>query len=138
MIVQEFYYDEKIFLTIVHENMDEDVKNRNIDDSININEHIISFNESYVDEFNLDDNDYLFIEGFLDCNNEKNPYKDCCAFYKEFADLNYDNPFEDNSPTLPLKEYNLLSNFIKEYTNYNFTKMFLWKMYYFSHQSKLS
>lgn len=36
MIVQEFYYDEKIFLTIVHENMDEDVKNRNIDDSINI------------------------------------------------------------------------------------------------------
>ena len=68
MIVQEFYYDEKIFLTIVHENMDKDVKNRNLDDSININEHIISFNEYYVDEFNLDDNDYdLFIEGFLDC-----------------------------------------------------------------------
>lgn len=30
MIVQEFYYDEKIFLTIVHENMDEDVKNRTL------------------------------------------------------------------------------------------------------------
>lgn len=132
MIVQEFYYDEKIFLTIVHENMDEDVKNRNIDDSININEHIISFNESYVDEFNLDDNDYLFIEGFLDCNNEKNPYKDYCAFYKEFADLNYDNPFEDNSPTLPLKEYNLLSNFIKEYANYNFTKCSFGNVLFFS------
>ena len=132
MIVQEFYYDEKIFLTIVHENMDEDVKNRNIDDSININEHIISFNESYVDEFNLDDNDYLFIEGFLDCNDEKNPYKDYCAFYKEFADLNYDNPFEDNSPTLPLKEYNLLSNFIKVYANYNFTKCSFGNVLFFS------
>lgn len=82
MIVQEFYYDEKIFLTIVHENMDEDVKNRNIDDSININEHIISFNESYVDEFNLDDNDYLFIEGFLDCNDEKIPIKIIVHFTK--------------------------------------------------------
>lgn len=86
MIVQEFYYDEKIFLTIVHENMDKDVKNRNLDDSININEHIISFNEYYVDEFNLDDNDYdLFIEGFLDCNNEKNPYNIIVHFTKNLS-----------------------------------------------------
>ena len=69
MIIQEFYYDDEIFLTIVHENMDGDIKNRNLDDSIDIDEHIISFNEYSVDEFNLDDNDYdLFIEGFLDCN----------------------------------------------------------------------
>ncbi len=133
MIVQEFYYDEKIFLTIVHENMDKDVKNRNLDDSININEHIISFNEYYVDEFNLDDNDYdLFIEGFLDCNNEKNPYKYYSAFYKEFVYLNHDNPFEDNSPILPLKEYNILSNFIKEYANYNFTKYSFGSVLFFS------
>ena len=123
MIVQEFYYDDNIFLTIVHENMDDDIKNRNFDDSINIDEHIISFNEYYVDEFNLDDNDYeLVIEGFIDCNNEKNPYKDYSTFYKEFVNLNHNNPFEDNSPILPLKEYNLLSNFIKGYANYNFTK----------------
>lgn len=29
MIVQEFFfYDDKIFLTIVHENMDDEIKNR--------------------------------------------------------------------------------------------------------------
>ena len=133
MIIQEFYYDDKIFLTIFHENMDECIKNRNIDDTININEHIISFNEYYVDEFNLDDNDYdLFIEGFLDCNNEKNPYKDYSTFYKEFVNLNYVNPFEDNSPILPLKEYNILSNFIKEYANYNFTKYSFGNVLFFS------
>lgn len=83
MIVQEFYYDEKIFLTIVHENMDEDVKNRNIDDSININEHIISFNESYVDEFNLDDDDYFYLlKVFLIVIMKKIPIKIIVHFTK--------------------------------------------------------
>ncbi len=133
MIIQEFYYDDKIFLTIVHENTDECIKNRNIDDSVDIDEHSISFNEYSVDEFNLDDNDFdLFIEGFLDCNNEKNPYKDYSTFYKEFVNLNHVNPFEDNSPILPLKEYNILSNFIKEYTNYNFTKYSFGNVLFFS------
>ena len=123
MIIQEFYFDNDKFLTIVHENMDDNLKNRNINDSVDIGEHIISFNEYYADEFNLDNiNHDCSIEGFLDCNNEKNPYMEYSTFYKEFVDLNYNNPFEDNSPILPLKEYKKLFNFIKEYTNYNFTK----------------
>lgn len=133
MIVQEFFIDDKIFLTILHENIDKDIKNRNLDYSININEYVISFIEYYVDEFNLDNNDYdLFIEGFLDCNNEKNPYNDYSTFYKEYVNSKYNNPFEDDSPVMPLKEYDTLSNFIKEYANYNFTEYSFGNVLFFS------
>ena len=65
MIIQEFYFDNDKFLTIVHENMDDNLKNRNINDSVDIVEHIISFNEYYADEFNLDNiNHDCSIEGF--------------------------------------------------------------------------
>lgn len=131
MIVQEFSIDDKIFLTILHENMDKDIKNRNLDDSTNINEHLISFNEYYVDEFNLDDYD-LFIEGFLDCNNEKNLYNDYSTFYKEYVNSKYNDPFEDNSPVMPLNEYKELSNFIKKHVNYNFTKYSFGNVLFFS------
>ena len=47
MIIQEFYYDTVLFLTIVHENMDDNIKNRNLSYSSNIGEHTISLNEYF-------------------------------------------------------------------------------------------
>ena len=133
MIVQEFFEDENKILTIVHEKMDEGIENRSLNDSISIDGHIISFKEYFVNKFKLDDIECdLVIQGFLKCKDEKNPYKEYSTFFKEFVNFQENAFFEDNSPIVPIKEYNKLYKFIKDYSNYNFTKYSWGNVLFFS------
>lgn len=133
MIVQEFFEDGNKILTIVHEKMDEGIENRSLNDSISIDGHIISFKEYFVNEFKLDDIECdLVIEGFLKCNDEKNPYEEYSTFFKELVNFQENNLFEDNYPIVPIKEYNELYEFIKDYSNYNFTKYSFGNVLFFS------
>ena len=133
MIVQEFFEDGNKILTIVHEKMDEGIENRSLNDSISIDGHIISFKEYFVNKFKLDDIECdLVIQGFLKCKDEKNPYKEYSTFFKEFVNFQENAFFEDNSPIVPIKEYNKLYKFIKDYSNYNFTKYSWGNVLFFS------
>lgn len=133
MIVQEFYMDDDKILTLIHENMDECIKNRHLNDSISIGKHIVLFKENYQSDFKMDEiNHDVLIEGFFECNNEKNPYNDYSTFYKEFVSFQENPIFEDSSPIVPLDEYGKLLEFIKDYSNYNFTRYSFGNILFFS------
>lgn len=133
MIVQEFYMDDYKILTLIHENMDGGIKNRHLNDSIFIGKHIVSFKEYYQSDFKLDEIDYdMVIDGFLECKNEKNPYNDYATFYKELVSFQENAIFEDSSPIVPLDEYGKLLEFIKGYSNYNFTRYSFGNILFFS------
>ena len=121
MIIQKVYCENQNILTIVHVGMDNGIEDRKIHESIHISEYKILFEEFYIEDYKLPNiSEYDFkIEGFLDLGNEKNPYKYYCAYYKEYVFLNK----KFNIDNLSNKEFKELYDFVKEYTNFNITKM---------------
>ena len=84
MIIQELYWDDEKILTIIHEKMDDRIKNRTLREETEILGHKIIFKEHYNKNSELEDFEYDFIiDGFLECNNVKNPYSNYNAQYKE-------------------------------------------------------
>ena len=74
MIIQEFYWDDEKILTIIHEKMEDKIKNRTLIEETKILGHEIIFKEYYNNNTELGDFEYDFvIDGFLECNNSKNP-----------------------------------------------------------------
>lgn len=120
MIIQEVFWDETKILTIIHEKMDDDEfsKERNLNENININDHIISFKEYYSDENCLENFEYEFkIEGFLECQNHKNPYSTYSTFYKEFVNQDDNLLVSNNEIQINQNDFEELIEFIKKYTN---------------------
>ena len=110
MIIQEIYWDETRILTIIHLKMDKNIENRTIRETTTISNHDVLFKEYYADKFPIDDFEYDFkIKGFLEHNNEKNPYSNYCVYYEEFVNQNYNsiiNDFETNSDIEIFKKLN--------------------------------
>ena len=119
MIIQEIYCDGEKFFTIIHNDMDNDIKERIIQKSINISMHNILFKEYYIEKYQIDDKYEFFIEGFLDCQNEKNPYANYSTYFKEYNYLNK----TQNILNFSFKDFKKLYDFIYEYTNFKFTKL---------------
>lgn len=86
MIIQEFYWDDEKILTIIHEKMENKIKNRTLREETKILGHKIIFKEYYNRSSTVGDFEHDFvIDGFLECNNVKNPYSNYSAQYKEFV-----------------------------------------------------
>lgn len=120
MIIQEIFYDGEKFLTIIHKGMDKDIKKRIIQKSTDISGYEVLLKEYYIEKYQLEDDNYeFFIKGFLDCENEKNPYTNYSTYFKQYV---YPNK-NGNIHNLSFKEFKKLYDFIYEYTNIKFTKL---------------
>lgn len=98
--------------------MDETINDRRLENSIKISNIDVLFKEhtvEYIDFENYGDN--LIIQGFLDCNNEKNPYRNYCTFYKEFIIYSHD----ENNLDISDGDFKKLYDFVKELSNYSIT-----------------
>lgn len=145
MIIQEFYWDNEKILTIIHEKMEGNIKNRNLMEKTEILGHDIIFKEFYNKNFEVEDFEYNFlIEGFLECHNSKNPYSNYSTLYKEFVNLN-DNPLINNQQlSIDTENFKELCKFVKEYSNFNLTTSSIGnllvfcpnKLYVYSHNSE--
>ena len=122
MIIQEVYWNDDKILTLCHEKMEKHIENRILEEFINISGNKIVFKE-FNDE-NKDFTDFksdFVIEGFLDCNHEKNPYGNYSTFYKEFVNQTDNSIVENNKLNVSDDEFEILFNFVKEYCNYPIT-----------------
>lgn len=118
LIIQEFYWNENKILTLCHENIGETISDRKLEESIKISNNDVVFKEYAAEHINLEYNECdLNIKGFLDCNNEKNPYNNYCTFYNELV-----SPY-NNGDNLVFsdKEFKKLYDFVKEFSNYPIT-----------------
>lgn len=119
MIIQELFWDNQKFFTIIHKGMDQGIEERIIQKSIKILNYEIKFKEHYIEEYRIEDENYnYFINGFLGCKNEKNPYENYSTYYKEYIYPNNNTSINE----LSFKDFKKLYDFIKEYTNFQFTK----------------
>lgn len=122
MIIQEFYWDDEKILTIIHEKMEDKIKNRTLIEETKILGHEIIFKEYYNNNTELGDFEYDFvIDGFLECNNSKNPYNNYSASYKEFVNIE-NNPLINNQQlSIDTENFKELCKFVKENSNFNLT-----------------
>lgn len=116
LIIQEFHWNENKILTLYHKNMEEKIKDRILEKTIKISNNNVLFKEYVVEDINLENyENNLIIKGFLDCNNEKNPYGNYCTYYKEIVN-SYPN---ENHFEISDKDFKKLYDFVKEYSNYS-------------------
>ena len=133
MIIQEFYWNDYKILTLCHENMENGIKDRIMEESFIISDSIISFKEFCIEENIFDNFEWDFIiEGFLDCNHNKNPYSEYSVFYKEFVNSTNNNLVEDNSFKISHSNFIKLYEFIKEFSNFSITSSVIGNMLFFS------
>ncbi len=116
LIIQEFYWNENKILTLCHENIGETIGGRRLEESIKISNNTVVFKEFDGECEDFESIDWnLVINGFLDCNNEKNPYGNYCTLYKEFVNQ-YNNGIDLNND-----DFEKLYDFVKEFSNYSIT-----------------
>lgn len=122
MIIQEFYWDDEKILTIIHEKMEDKIKNRTLREETEILGHKIIFKEYYNENSELGDFEHDFvIDGFLECNNVKNPYSNYSAQYKEYVNQE-DTPLINNQQlSIDTENFKKLCKFVKENYNFNLT-----------------
>lgn len=122
MIIQEFYWDDEKILTIIHEKMEDKIKNRTLREETEILGHKIIFKEYYNENSELGDFEHDFvIDGFLECNNVKNPYSNYSAQYKEYVNQE-DTPLINNQQlSIDTENFKKLCKFVKENSNFNLT-----------------
>lgn len=122
MIIQEFYWDDEKILTIIHEKMEDKIKNRTLREETEILGHKIIFKEYYNENSELGDFEHDFvIDGFLECNNVKNPYSNYSAQYKEYVNQE-DTPLINNQQlSIDTENFKKLCKFVKENCNFNLT-----------------
>lgn len=133
MIKQEFYWDNEIILTIIHEKMENKIKDRTIIEKTKISNHKIIFKEFFDENNKLEEFEYDFIiEGFLECKNAKNPYSNYSTYYKEY--VNQENTPLTNKQKLSIntKIFEELYKFIKEWSNFNLTPSSIGNLLVFS------
>ena len=122
MIIQEFYWDTEKILTIIHEKMEDTIKNRTLREETEILGHKIIFKEYYNENSVLGDFEYNFlIEGFLECHNPKNPYSNYSASYKEYVNLEDNALINDHQLSIDTENFKKLCKFVKEFSNFNLT-----------------
>ena len=133
MIIQELYWDDKKILTIIHEKIESDIKDRTLIEETEILGHNIIFKEFYNDETKIENFEYDFkIEGFLECNNAKNPYSDYSTFYKEFVNQE-NNPLINNQQlSIDMENFKEICEFVKEWSNFNLTTSSIGNLLVFS------
>ena len=61
MIIQEFYWDDEKILTIIHEKMEDKIKNRTLIEETKILGHEIIFKEFHNEDSELEDFEYNFL-----------------------------------------------------------------------------
>ena len=72
MIKQDIYLNKQRIFTIIHKNMDKNMENRNIENSVELYEHEILFKEVLFEDSCDNDLKYDFIiGGFLPCTDKK-------------------------------------------------------------------
>ena len=122
MIIQEFYWDDEKILTIIHEKMEDKIKNRTLREETEILGHKIIFKEYYNENSELGDFEHDFvIDGFLECNNVKNHYSNYSAQYKEYVNQE-DTPLINNQQlSIDTENFKKLCKFVKENCNFNLT-----------------
>ena len=122
MIIQEFYWDDEKILTIIHEKMENKIKDRTLLEETEISNHKITFKEFYNENDKIEDFEYNFlIEGFLECDNAKNPYINYSTFYKEFVNQENNLLINNHRLSIDIENFKELCKFIKEYSNFNLT-----------------
>lgn len=133
MIIQEFYWDDEKILTIIHEKMENEIKNRTLNEETKISGHEIVFKEFYSEDIYVEDFEYNFvIGGFLECENVKNPYSNYSTQYKEFVNQE-NNPLINNDQlTIETRNFKELCTFVKENSNFNLTPSSIGNLFVFS------
>ena len=133
MIIQEFYWDNEKILTIIHEKMENEIKNRTLNEETKISDHEIIFKEFYSENIYVEDFEYNFvIRGFLECENVKNPYSNYSTQYKEFVNQE-NNPLINNDQlTIETRNFKELCAFVKENSNFNLTPSSIGNLFVFS------
>ena len=133
MIIQEFYWDNEKILTIIHEKMENEIKNRTLNEETKISDHEIIFKEFYSENIYVEDFEYNFvIRGFLECENVKNPYSNYSTQYKEFVNQE-NNPLINNDQlTIDTGNFKELYAFVKENSNFNLTPSSIGNLFVFS------
>lgn len=122
MIIQELYWDDEKILTIIHEKMDDRIKNRTLREETEILGHKIIFKEHYNKNSELEDFEYDFIiDGFLECNNVKNPYSNYNAQYKEYVNQEDTSLTNNQQLSIDTENFKKLCKFVKENCNFNLT-----------------
>ena len=122
MIIQEFYWDDEKILTIIHEKMENKIKNRTLREETKILGHKIIFKEYYNRSSTVGDFEHDFvIDGFLECNNVKNPYSNYSAQYKEFVNQEDNTLINNQQLSIDTENFKELCKFVKENSNFNLT-----------------
>ena len=122
MIIQEFYWDDEKILTIIHEKMEDKIKNSTLIEETKILGHEIIFKEFHNEDSELEDFEYNFlIEGFLECHNSKNPYNNYSTSYKEFVNLEDNSLINNQQLSIDTENFKELCKFVKENSNFNLT-----------------
>lgn len=122
MIIQEFYWDDEKILTIIHEKMEDKIKNRTLREETEILGHKIIFKEYYNENSELGDFEHDFvIDGFLECNNVKNPYSNYSAQYKEYVNQEDTSLINNQQLSIDTENFKKLCKFVKENCNFNLT-----------------
>lgn len=122
MIKQQIYLDGKEFLCIYHDGFTDYPKNRELIQTESLEGTKIEFHESWID--NLKDELITFdnvFTGFLQLNDDKNPYNSFCCQFEEF--IIYEKPLIKNEVIENLNFFKEITNFIKKWTGLDLYKV---------------
>lgn len=118
MIKQQYLYDDSEVFCIYHDDFENYPVDQKLNKEINIGNHKLKLIENYCENLESEIEYDEILEGFLECENSKNPYGEYCAYYKEF--INFDKFFYKKDDLISNMEiFNEISLFIKEYSNFN-------------------
>ena len=133
MIIQEIYWEDEKILTIIHENMDDKIKTRNIEEATEIMGKKVFFKEFCNEKNEIGNFEYNFvIEGFLDCNNKKNPYNNYSTLYREFVNQEDNVLIKNKNLLIDVETFQELCKFIKGFSNFNLTPYTIGNLLVFS------
>jgi len=133
MIIQEVYWEDEKILTIIHENMNDKIKSRNIEKATEIMGNKVFFKEFYNEKKDIGNFEYDFeIKGFLDCNNKKNPYNNYSTIYREFINQEDNILIKNKDLLIDVETFQELCKFVKDFSNFNLTPYTIGNLLVFS------
>ena len=133
MIIPEIYWEDEKILTIIHENMDDNIKTRTIEESTEIMGKKVFFKEFCNEKNEIGNFEYNFeIDGFLDCNNKKNPYNNYSTLYREFINQEDNILIKNKNLLIDVETFQELCKFVKDFSNFNLTPYTIGNLLVFS------
>lgn len=118
MIRQQFEINEQIVLTLFHKEFEEYAKERIIEERIKINNHEITFRESWFEPDELFEIQYDTVDyNFLEIENDKNPYSKLCCDCEEYVNIKKSEISKEFLKDI--ETYKKLCDFVVEYSGYH-------------------